>query len=78
MAEACPLLDLVLLPKAGGARDIEFVGTPLSGIERAIGRSNPIGIEALVDLAHLKMTRNIHERDRAIKAHAAAAGKQAP
>ncbi|WP_299110775.1 hypothetical protein [uncultured Bradyrhizobium sp.] len=33
----------------GGARDIEFVDTLLSGIERAIGRSNPIGIEALVE-----------------------------
>lgn len=51
VAEACPRLDLVLLPKAGGARDIEFVDTLLSGVERAIGRSNPIGIEALVETA---------------------------
>ncbi len=51
VAELCPRLDLVLLPKAGGARDIEFVETLLAGIERATGRSDPIGIEALVETA---------------------------
>lgn len=51
VAEACPRLDLVLLPKAGGARDIEFVDTLLAGIERAMGRTQPIGIEALVETA---------------------------
>lgn len=51
VAELCPRLDLVLLPKAGGARDIEFVETLLAGIERATGRTDPIGIEALVETA---------------------------
>jgi malyl-CoA/(S)-citramalyl-CoA lyase len=51
VAEQCPRLDLVLLPKAGGARDIEFVETLLQGIETSIGRKDPIGIEALVETA---------------------------
>jgi malyl-CoA/(S)-citramalyl-CoA lyase len=51
VAEQCPRLDLVLLPKAGGARDIEFVETLLTGIESATGRKEPIGIEALVETA---------------------------
>lgn len=51
VAENCPRLDLVLLPKAGGERDIQFVETLLSGIERATGRTDPIGIEALVETA---------------------------
>ena len=51
VAEQCPRLDLVLLPKAGGARDIEFVETLLQGIETSIGRKEPIGIEALVETA---------------------------
>lgn len=51
VAQACPRLDLILLPKAGGARDIEFVETLLVGIERTTGRKDPIGIEALVETA---------------------------
>jgi malyl-CoA/(S)-citramalyl-CoA lyase len=51
VAERCPRLDLVLLPKAGGARDIEFVDTLLSGIERSGSRATPLGIEALIETA---------------------------
>ncbi len=51
VAERCPRLDLILLPKAGGARDIEFVETLLCGVERATGRTDPIGIEALIETA---------------------------
>jgi malyl-CoA/(S)-citramalyl-CoA lyase len=51
VAESCPRLDMVLLPKAGGARDIHFVDTLLAGIERATGRSDAIGLEALVETA---------------------------
>jgi malyl-CoA/(S)-citramalyl-CoA lyase len=51
VAQHCPRLDLVLLPKAGGARDIEFVETLLRGIESDIGRTDPIGIEALIETA---------------------------
>lgn len=63
VAEQCPRLDVVLLPKAGGARDIEFVDTLLAGIERATGRADPIGIEALVETA-LGLT-NVNEIARA-------------
>jgi len=51
VAQRCPRLDLVLLPKAGGARDIEFVETLLRGIESDVGRKDPIGIEALIETA---------------------------
>lgn len=51
VAHSCPRLDLILLPKAGGARDIEFVETLLNGIESDIGREDPIGIEALIETA---------------------------
>lgn len=51
VAEHSARLDLVLLPKAGGARDIEFVETLLAGIELATGRTKPLGIEALIETA---------------------------
>lgn len=51
VAQICPRLDLVLLPKAGGARDIEFVDTLLTGIEGETGRKEPIGITALIETA---------------------------
>ncbi|HMN81401.1 MAG TPA: CoA ester lyase [Burkholderiaceae bacterium] len=51
VAQSCPRLDLVLLPKVGGARDIEFTETLLAGIERSIRRTEPIGIEALIETA---------------------------
>ncbi|QHE83399.1 HpcH/HpaI aldolase/citrate lyase family protein [Hydrogenophaga sp. BPS33] len=51
VAQSSPRLDLILLPKAGGARDIEFVETLLTGIEAEIGRTDPIGIEALIETA---------------------------
>jgi malyl-CoA/(S)-citramalyl-CoA lyase len=51
VAQYCPRLDLVLLPKVGGARDIEFVETLLRGIESDVGRKDPIGIEALIETA---------------------------
>ena len=51
VAEKCPRLDAILLPKAGGRRDIEFVDTLLWGIEAATGRQKPIRIEALIETA---------------------------
>lgn len=51
VAQSSPRLDLILLPKAGGARDIEFVETLLAGIEAETGRMEPIGIEALIETA---------------------------
>jgi malyl-CoA/(S)-citramalyl-CoA lyase len=51
VAESCPRLDAILLPKAGGRKDIEFVETLLSGIEASTGREQPIRIEALIETA---------------------------
>ncbi|SHH05661.1 HpcH/HpaI aldolase/citrate lyase family protein [Pollutimonas bauzanensis] len=51
VVEQCPRLDLIMLPKAGSAADVQFVDTLLSGIELAIGRRDPIGIEALIESA---------------------------
>jgi citrate lyase subunit beta/citryl-CoA lyase len=44
-------LDLVMLPKAGSARDIEFVDTMLTQIEAHIGLTTRIGIEAQIETA---------------------------
>lgn len=51
VAEQCPRLDLILLPKAGGARDIEFVDTLLTGVELSKGRTKRLGISALIETA---------------------------
>lgn len=51
VAQHCPRLDMILLPKAGRASDIHFVETLLSGIEQTIGRRTRIGIEALIETA---------------------------
>jgi malyl-CoA/(S)-citramalyl-CoA lyase len=51
VAESCPRLDMILLPKAQRARDIEFVDTLLAGIEAATQRPRRIGLEALIETA---------------------------
>jgi malyl-CoA/(S)-citramalyl-CoA lyase len=51
LAEQCPRLDMILLPKAGSASDIEFVDTLLTSIERAKDRRKAIGIQALIESA---------------------------
>lgn len=51
VAQNCPRLDMILLPKASCASDIHFVETLLRGIEQTTGRKNPIGIEALIETA---------------------------
>jgi malyl-CoA/(S)-citramalyl-CoA lyase len=51
LATHCPRLDMILLPKAGTATDIQFVDILLGGIERDIRRVNPIGIEVLIESA---------------------------
>jgi citrate lyase subunit beta/citryl-CoA lyase len=43
------MLDIIVVPKVGGARDIWWVDCLLSQIERRIGRSMPIGLEALIE-----------------------------
>jgi citrate lyase beta subunit len=44
-------LDVVMIPKAGSARDIEFVDTMLRQIEANIRLTRPIGIEAQIETA---------------------------
>lgn len=51
VAERCPRLDMILLPKVQAARDVEFVDTLLAGIEAATRRAAPIGLEALIETA---------------------------
>jgi malyl-CoA/(S)-citramalyl-CoA lyase len=51
VAEQCPRLDMILLPKPAVAADIYVVETLLDGIEATIGRRDPIGIEALIETA---------------------------
>lgn len=51
VAERCPRLDMILLPKVGIAADVYVVEQLLNGIEATIGRKNPIGIEVLIETA---------------------------
>jgi malyl-CoA/(S)-citramalyl-CoA lyase len=46
-----PRLDMILLPKAGSAFDIQFVDQILTLMERSSGSSKRIGIEALIETA---------------------------
>jgi len=45
-------LDLVMIPKIGSARDVEFVDTLLTQIEANTRQTRPIGIEAQIETAH--------------------------
>lgn len=45
-------VDLVMVPKVGTPRDVEFVCTLLGQIERAHGLSRPIRLEAQIETAH--------------------------
>lgn len=47
----CPRLDLILLPKAGTAFDVQFVAHVLTLIEREQPRAQRIGIEVLIETA---------------------------
>lgn len=51
VARHAPRLDLVLLPKAGSAFDVQFVDQLLTLIERQTGREKRIGIEVLIESA---------------------------
>lgn len=44
-------LDLIMLPKAGGARDVEFLDTLLTQLEARQGLTRRIGIEAQIETA---------------------------
>jgi len=49
IASECPRLDMVLLPKAGTAFDVQFVAQVLTAIEREKGRDKRVGIEVLIE-----------------------------
>ena len=45
----CPRLDMILLPKAGSAFDVQFVAQILTAIEREQKRDKRVGIEVLIE-----------------------------
>ena len=51
IARHAPRLDLVLLPKASSAFDVQFVEQLLTLVERQTGRDKRIGIEVLIESA---------------------------
>lgn len=51
IARRCPRLDLILLPKAGSAFDVQFVAHLLTLVEREEQRDKRIGIEVLIETA---------------------------
>ncbi len=51
VARSCPRLDLILLPKAESAFDVQFVAELLASVERETQRATPLGIEVLLESA---------------------------
>jgi malyl-CoA/(S)-citramalyl-CoA lyase len=51
VAEDCPRLDGVMVPKVDTPRDVQFVESLLEQVERGVRRARPIGIEILVESA---------------------------
>ncbi len=51
VAERAPRLDMILLPKAGSAFDVQFVDQILTLVEREKGRAKRTGIEVLIETA---------------------------
>lgn len=51
VAERCPRLDMILLPKCNIAADVYVVEQILNGVEATVGRKDPIGIEVLIETA---------------------------
>jgi malyl-CoA/(S)-citramalyl-CoA lyase len=47
----CPRLDVVLLPKAGSAFDVQFADQLIAGLERETPRERPVGLEVLIETA---------------------------
>jgi malyl-CoA/(S)-citramalyl-CoA lyase len=47
----CPRLDLIMLPRAGAAFDVQFVDQLLLGLEKEHRREKRIGIETIVETA---------------------------
>lgn len=58
LAEHCPRLDFIVQPMVDDARHVQFLSTLLDQVERSKGRSQRIGIEAIIEtplgLEHLR------------------------
>ena len=51
IVEACPRLDMILIPKVGTAADVYAVDMLVTQIEAATGRTKKIGFELLIETA---------------------------
>jgi len=51
IVEACPRLDMILIPKAGVAADVYAIDMLVTQIENAKGRTKRIGFEVLIETA---------------------------
>jgi malyl-CoA/(S)-citramalyl-CoA lyase len=51
IVEACPRLDMILIPKVGVAADVYAVDMMVTQIEAAMGRTKHIGFEVLIETA---------------------------
>jgi malyl-CoA/(S)-citramalyl-CoA lyase len=51
IVEACPRLDMLLIPKVGVAQDVYAIDVLVTQIEAAKGRSKRIGFEVLIETA---------------------------
>ena len=51
--EQCPRLDMILIPKVGTAEDVYALDMLVTQVEDAIGRTNRIGFEILIETALL-------------------------
>ncbi len=51
IVEACPRLDMILIPKVGVAADVYAVDMLVTQVENAVGRTRRIGFEVLIETA---------------------------
>ena len=51
IVEACPRLDMILIPKVGTAADVYAIDMMVTQIETAMGRTKRIGFEVLIQTA---------------------------
>lgn len=51
VVEACPRLDMILVPKVGVSQDLYAMDMLVTQIENAMGRTKRIGFEALIETA---------------------------
>ena len=51
LVEACPRLDMLLIPKVGVAADVYMVDALVTQVEKAVGRTNRVGFDCLIETA---------------------------